>query len=77
MSVVAIACWLVEFLVAYIVLSIITYILVYGLDHSTPHTNRVSAYSVFNKGGKRLAGEFDPTQYDKFLRNGGTLSKTQ
>ncbi|KAI9149712.1 hypothetical protein H9P43_009891 [Blastocladiella emersonii ATCC 22665] len=31
----------------------------------------VSAYSVFNRGGQRLAGEFDYEAYEASLRRGG------
>ena len=32
----------------------------------------LSAYSVFNPGQRRLAGELDATEYDRMLRGGGT-----
>lgn len=58
-----------EFGLVYFMMSIIFLIFQNLRKESSP--DGISAYSVFNKGGRRLAGEYDPRDYDDHIRRGG------
>lgn len=64
----------IEFGVVFFIFSLVCFIFL-NLDRSGSRPKNVlSAYSVFNEGNRRLAGEYDPQEYERMLRQGGNIN---
>jgi hypothetical protein len=57
-----------EFGMVYVMISAI--VLIFMNLRTDDSQDGVSGYSVFNRGGRRLAGEYDPREYDAHMRRG-------
>jgi hypothetical protein len=63
-----------RFGVVFFICSLILFIFL-NLGRNGREKGVMSAYSVFNAGNRRLAGEYDPSEMDRMLRQGGIINQ--